>query len=227
MSKQMVVEAMGKHTATIIFSHGLGDTAAGWAPFAESLKRRFQHIKWILPTAPVQPVTLNMGHSMNSWFDITTLTPPGNGLPSQEDEAGMLKSVKRISDLVAAEVDAGIPADRIVVGGFSQGAVIGLLTSLTLERKLAGTICLSGWLALSDKIHMMQTEHANKLPIFWGHGKRDQVVKYTWGEMSVEKLKGMGFKNIEFNSYPQMQHSLCDEEQADVEAWLRKTLPPL
>lgn len=109
-------------------------------------------------------------------FDITTLSPPGKGLPSQEDEAGMLKSVKRISDLVATEVDAGIPADRIVVGGFSQGAcsegeasrtktndaiglagaVIGLLTSLTMERKIAGVITLSGWLALSDKIHMVR-----------------------------------------------------------------------
>ncbi|KAK4699653.1 phospholipase/carboxylesterase, partial [Phenoliferia sp. Uapishka_3] len=247
MAKQMVVPALGKHTATIIFSHGLGDSAAGWHPFAQSLSRRFQHIKWILPTASVQPVTLNGGYPMNSWFDIKSLDPPGKGLPSSEDEAGMLKSVKRISDLVAAEVDAGIPADRIVVGGFSQGAVIALLTSLTMERKIAGVISLSGWLALNEKIHMMQTEHASKLPVFWGHGTADGVVKYIWGQMSVEKLKTLGYKNIDFNSYPGpvsfslpigttcthfhhiigMQHSLCDEEQSDVENWLRKVLPSL
>jgi predicted esterase len=51
-------------------------------------------------------------------FDIKSLSPSG---PLQEDEQGMLASVKTISDLIAAEVDAGIPSQRIVVGGFSQG----------------------------------------------------------------------------------------------------------
>lgn len=54
-------------------------------------------------------------------FDIKSLSPPSAGSPPQEDEAGMLKSVRLISELISAEVDAGIPANRIVVGGFSQG----------------------------------------------------------------------------------------------------------
>lgn len=70
----------------------------------------------------MQPVTLNMGYAMPSWFDIKSLNPPPAGRgPSDEDEAGMLKSVSRISSLVQQELDAGIPANRIVVGGFSQG----------------------------------------------------------------------------------------------------------
>lgn len=121
MSQQIIIEALSKHTATIIFSHGLGDTAAGWAPFAASLKGRFPHIKWILPTAPNSPVTLNGGMAMPSWFDIRSLTPPTPRSPSMEDEAGMLRSARRLSDLVAREVENGIPASRIVVGGFSQG----------------------------------------------------------------------------------------------------------
>ncbi|KAM0749745.1 Phospholipase/carboxylesterase [Meredithblackwellia eburnea MCA 4105] len=225
MASQAVVEAIGKHTATVIFSHGLGDTAAGWKPVAQALNRRFPQIRWILPTAPIQPVTLNGGYKMTSWFDIKTLEPPTAGLPSDEDEAGMLQSVKRISDIVAAEVDAGIPAERIVVGGFSQGAVVALLTGLTLERKIAGVISFSGWLALSQKAHAMQTDNARKLPILWGHGTSDQIVKFKWGELSVEKLRSLGFKNIEFNSYPGMQHSFCEEEQEHLEAWLKKTLP--
>lgn len=48
----------------------------------------------------------------------------------------------------------------------------------------------------------METDHAKKLPIFWGHGTDDQVVKYSWGQQSVEKLRGMGYKNIDFQSYP-------------------------
>lgn len=59
----------------------------------------------------------------------------------------------------------------------STGAVISLLTAITTEYKLAGVIALSGFLGLSGKIESMQTEHARKLPIFWGHGKSDDVVR--------------------------------------------------
>ncbi|KDE04249.1 hypothetical protein MVLG_05277 [Microbotryum lychnidis-dioicae p1A1 Lamole] len=195
----MTVLPKGKHTATIIFSHGLGDSAAGWYPFAQALAPRFKHVKWVLPTAPTQPVTLNGGMPMNSWFDIRSLTPTNS---SQEDERGLLASVRTISDLVASEVDAGIPANRIVVGGFSQGAVVSLAVGATLERKLAGLISLSGFLMLADKLKSMQVDHAPSYPVFWGHGTGDPVVRYQWGEMSVQKLRELGWKNIQFESYP-------------------------
>jgi predicted esterase len=91
-----------------------------------------------------------------------------------EDEAGMLASVATIKHLVAEEVDAGIPSERIIVGGFSQGSAISLLTGLTSERKLAGLVCLSGWLGLSAKAGELATEEAKALRIFWGHGAASQ-----------------------------------------------------
>ncbi len=90
---------------------------------------------------------------------------------SHEDEAGMLASVRTISQLIADEVDAGIPSERIVVGGFSQGSAISLLTGLMSERKLAGLVCLSGWLGLSAKAAEFATAQAKSLRIFWGHGR--------------------------------------------------------
>ncbi|ORY41750.1 acyl-protein thioesterase 1 [Leucosporidium creatinivorum] len=224
MSKTMIVEAVGKHTATIIFSHGLGDTAAGWYPLARSLaaKPQFSHIKFVLPTAPTQPVTLNGGMRSTSWFDIKSLTPGG---PDPEDEQGLLASVRTIQGLISKETDAGIPASRVVVGGFSQGAVIALLTGSTSEFKLGGLISLSGFLALSNKIKSMQVDHAPKYPVFWGHGTGDQVVRYSWGKMSVEKLREIGWKNIQFESYEGMPHSFCDEEQDDLEKWIGTVLP--
>ncbi|KAI5474162.1 hypothetical protein MNV49_004074 [Pseudohyphozyma bogoriensis] len=223
--QQMVVEALGKHTATVIFSHGLGDTARGWYPVAKELQSRFRHIKWILPTAPIDRVTLNAGMSMNSWFDIKTLMPPSPGVPTDEDEAGMLKSVSRIQQIIADEVDAGIDASRIVVGGFSQGACISILTGLTSERKLAGIVSLSGWLGLSDKAKSMATDHAHKLPILWGHGNADNIVRYSWGSDSIKALQKMGFKDIDFHTYPGMGHSFCDEEQDHLTAFIAKVLP--
>lgn len=81
------------------------------------------------------------------------------------------------------------------------GAVIALLTGITSERKLAGILALSGFLGLSHKISSMTTDHASKLPIFWGHGNADAVVQYKWGVASIQKLKEMKFSGIEFNTY--------------------------
>lgn len=68
------------------------------------------------------------------------------------DEPGMLESCRAVDEIVAAEIDAGIASQRIVVGGFSQGGVISLLYGLTTERKLAGIIMTSGYLVLPDKL---------------------------------------------------------------------------
>ncbi|GAA5877778.1 hypothetical protein JCM3774_000755 [Rhodotorula dairenensis] len=221
----LVIEPLGKHTASIIFSHGLGDTSAGWAPLAMTLRQKpqFRHIRFVLPTAPVQPVTANGGYRMTSWFDIQEFNPR-SGIRA-DDEAGMLSSVRTIQSLISTEVDAGIPSDRILVGGFSQGAVISYLTGITSERKLAGIVALSGFLGMAGKIKSMKTDHATKLPIFHGHGDADQVVEHQWGQKTVETLKELGFADITFKTYPGMEHSFCDAEQRDLEAFIQRVIP--
>jgi lysophospholipase I len=64
----------------------------------------------------------------------------------------MLRTVSSVNQLISAEVDSGIDPGRIVVGGFSQGAAISVLTAVTNERKLAGAACLSGWVLLRHKL---------------------------------------------------------------------------
>lgn len=56
-----------------------------------------------------------------------------------------------VNSIIRDEVDNGIPANRIIVGGFSQGCVLSLLTGLTSEYKLGGIIGCSGWLGMSSK----------------------------------------------------------------------------
>lgn len=64
---------------------------------------------------------------------------------------GMLQSARLINQLITTEVESGTDPSRIVLGGFSQGAAMSLLTGLTGERKLAGVAVLSGWLPLRQK----------------------------------------------------------------------------
>lgn len=77
-----IIPAARKATAAVIFLHGLGDTGHGWAEAFAGI--RTPHVKYICPHAPIKPVTLNMGMSMPSWFDIIGLQTD-----AEEDEAGI------------------------------------------------------------------------------------------------------------------------------------------
>lgn len=114
-------------------------------------------MKWILPHAPIIPVSLNHGMAMPSWFDIRHLDKLDN--PEHDDEQGMLETLKSVDELIQAEVDSGIPENRIVLGGFSQGGAISVLNMLTTERKLAGVMALSTWVPLSHKIAQVRIAH--------------------------------------------------------------------
>lgn len=110
----------------------------------------FPHVKWILPHAPAIPITINGGMRMPGWFDLATLDKLTDS--SFDDERGMLASTAAVDALIQAEVDAGIPADKIVLGGFSQGGAVAILSGLTGKRKLAGVAALSTWVPLSHKV---------------------------------------------------------------------------
>ncbi|XP_042337434.1 acyl-protein thioesterase 2-like [Plectropomus leopardus] len=89
------------------------------------------------------PVTLNMGARMPAWFDLMGLS-----LHSQEDEVGIKKAADNIKAIIDHEVKNGIPPNRIMLGGFSQGGALSLYTALTCEHQLAGVVALSCWLPL-------------------------------------------------------------------------------
>jgi len=218
--KYLVVKPKNAHTSTVIFLHGLGDTGAGWEPVAVALSKRFPNTKWILPHARLIPVSINMQMKMSAWFDLTGLDEH-----VEEDEKGMLSSAHAINELITTEVDSGIPADKIVLGGFSQGCTMAILTGLTTERKLAGIVGLSGWLPLRKRVKSMISDHATNLPIFWAHGRHDQTVPYRWGELSVNVLRDdLKVKNLTFKSYD-IGHEADSEEISDLGDWLSNVLP--
>ncbi|EIW61403.1 Phospholipase/carboxylesterase [Trametes versicolor FP-101664 SS1] len=231
--KVLTVAPRAKHTATIIFVHGLGDSGFGWKPVADMFASEMPHVKWIMPHAPKIQITANGGMLMPGWFDVFEF----GSINAREDEAGILKTAHALNQLITAEVDAGIPADRIVLGGFSQGAAMSLFTGLTTERRLAGVAVLSGWLGLRNKVKVMLNDHAKKLPVFWGHGKSDQIVRFDRATASIEFIKGeLGLKTlvspdkvleggIEWHAYDMLAHSANDQELQDLKTFLQKVLP--
>ncbi|KNE56593.1 hypothetical protein AMAG_02387 [Allomyces macrogynus ATCC 38327] len=217
----VIQNAKAKHTASVIFLHGLGDSGAGWAGIAPMLANALPHVKWVFPNAPVQPVTLNMGMRMPSWYDIYSLDRE----QAKQDEKGMLESAGKIQDLINNEVEKhGIPTDRIVVGGFSQGSAISLLTLVTSPVKLAAIVALSGYLPLTPKFDELHKTVNDQTPVWMGHGDSDEVVAYKWGSQSAEFLKEKGY-NVDFNTYRWMGHSANDQELMDLTMFLKNVIP--
>lgn len=107
--------------------------------------------------------------------------------------------------LITDEVAAGIPSERIILGGFSQGGAMSIFTGITTPHKLAGVFGLSCYLVLGHKIadFVKEADQANKdTPFFMGHGTIDPVVRYEWGQQTAEVLtKQLGHK-VDFQSYP-------------------------
>lgn len=204
--------------ATIVILHGLGADGTDFLSFADEMKLAdVGPVRWVFPRAPVRPVTINGGHAMRAWYDIL-----GMDLVRREDEAGVRQSFAQVHALLDREVARGVPADRIVLGGFSQGCAITLGAGLRYGQKLAGLVGMSGYLPLADSL-LAERHAANaQTPIFLAHGQRDGVVPLARGTAGRDLLQGQG-QPIEWHDYP-MEHSVCMEEVQHLQRWLLERL---
>src|SRR5690606_28458380 len=169
------------------------------------------------PHAPVRPVTINNGIAMRAWYDIYMAD-----LVRREDADGLYASQQAVQDLIARENSRGIPSERIILAGFSQGCAMALQTGLRYPEKLAGIIGLSGYLPLATQAKEERHEANAKTPIFLAHGTMDPVVAFERCQATLEALEAMGY-SVRFKTYP-MPHSVCLEEIRDIGEFLREII---
>lgn len=210
----IVIEPKSKHTSSVIFLHGLGDTGYGWEPVGKMFAADLPNTKFIFPTAPTRPITVNMGMMMTGWHDIVSL----DKLDAEEDRPALRESMQQIEALAKSEENDGIK--KIVIAGFSQGGTIALLM-LRSEMKFAGIVGLSTYLSLRDESLLSDTNKAT--PVLMAHGTGDQVVKYKFGEMTYETLKKAGAK-IDFKGIPGMGHEARPGELDSVLKFIQSVL---
>jgi phospholipase/carboxylesterase len=215
------MESAPSPTAAVILLHGLGADGHDFAGLVPELDLKgCQGIRFVFPHAPAIPVTVNGGHAMPAWYDIT-----GTDLISGQDARGIQTSELAVLALIAHEIERGIPAERIVLAGFSQGAAMTLHTALRLPYRLAGIMALSGYLPLADRLAIERT-HANLLtPIFMAHGLHDSVVVPRRGEEARDLLQAQGYQ-VQWHVY-ETEHNVTPEEIEDMGAFLRQVLPAL
>ncbi|KAG2217798.1 hypothetical protein INT45_005628 [Circinella minor] len=220
--KSIVVEATEKHTGTVIWLHGLGDSGAGWLFFVEELAPLFPHIKWILPTAPLIKVEANGNALLPAWFNVPSFDKSAN--LKKTDSKGMIHSSNLINQLIQTEIDSGTPSDKIILGGFSQGCVITLLTGYSTHHKLGGIIGCSGWLGVIEGIENIGTETNKQTPFLICHGENDLIVKPKYGQATAKYLNKIGFKT-EFKLYPELGHGAGLQEIEDITSYIKDRLP--
>jgi phospholipase/carboxylesterase len=206
--------------ASIIILHGLGADGTDFLPMADELKLdRVGPVRYVFPRAPVRPVTINGGYAMRAWYDIL-----GADLAKREDEAGLRSSFAAVQALIDREVARGVPAERIVLAGFSQGCAITLGAGLRHHQRLAGLAGLSGYVPLADTT-AAERHDANRLtPVFLAHGRNDGIVTLARGTAGRDLLQGLG-QPLQWQDYP-MEHSVCMEEVQALQQWLLGVLAP-
>ena len=212
------IETAPAPTAAVIWMHGLGADGHDFEPIVPELRLGPRpSIRFVFPHAPLRPVTINQGHVMRAWYDIRALA----GV-RREDEAGVRQSARQIESLIARERQRGIPAERLVLAGFSQGGAMALHTGLRHAERLAGVMALSCYLPLASTLEAEAAPANRAVPIFWAHGVHDPMIPLALAEQSREQLATLGYP-IDWHQYA-MPHSVSAEEIAEIARWLGRVL---
>lgn len=205
--------------AAVIWLHGLGADGHDFVPIVGELGfTQAERVQFVFPHAPVRKVTLNGGMPMRAWYDIYGLNRDG-----PQDAEGIEASRARIAARIGALVDAGVPASRIVLAGFSQGGAIALHTALRARGGLAGLLPLSTYLPLFQQLTVETVQAPRDLPILMMHGLYDPILPVNLGRASCDYVRQLGY-TVDWREYP-MQHQVCLEQLEAVGGWLRQVLP--
>lgn len=203
---------------SVIWMHGLGADGHDFEAIVPELIRPGERaLRFVLPHAPIRPVSINGGMKMRAWYDIASFERH-----VAQDEVGIRASAAAIEALMQRENERGIATERIVLAGFSQGGSIALFTGTRAKHKLAGIIGLSCYMLLDATFAAERSVANQATPIFLAHGTRDPVVDVCLGEESRVMLQETGYP-VTWQRYP-IPHSVSPEELTHIAAWLRRVL---
>lgn len=206
--------------ASIVVLHGLGADGSDFVPIAQELDlSAVGPVRFVFPSAPVRPVTINGGYEMRAWYDIE---PPDAQGKRREDGPGLRASQGIVQQLLNREAARGVPPERTVLMGFSQGCAMTLLAGLRAPQRLAGLVALSGYLPLDEHTAAERSAANQQTPLFMAHGQHDPVVVLQRGEAARDALQALGYR-VDWFTYA-MEHSVCPQEIADLNAWLLQVL---
>ena len=205
--------------SSVIWLHGLGADGNDFVPIIPLLGLDELGVRFVFPHAPRRPVTINMGMVMPAWYDITEL-----GARHGYERDDVLESAAAVTGILARERERGVPSERTILAGFSQGGVIALHVALRHPEPLAGIVALSTYLIEAERLDDEASPANREIPIFAAHGDRDPLVPVAAGDASRRELERRGHP-LDWHTYP-MGHEVHPGEIRDLGLWLRARLTP-
>lgn len=220
MNDLPVIEALSTEAAevdaSVIWLHGLGADGNDFVPVVPQLKLPENYAtRFVFPTAPSIPVTINNGYVMPAWYDILRLDNVRS-----IDEAGLRESAANTQALIRRELDRGIASERVILAGFSQGGAVCFEAGLSFGQRLGGIIALSTYFPTADSVSMQPAQQG--LPALVCHGLMDPMVPEILGRAAKESLEEKGL-TPEYHTYP-MAHEVCMPEIERIGLWIRSVL---
>lgn len=214
----VIIEPASRHRASVIWLHGLGADGHDFEPIVPELRLPAEAgARFVFPNAPFMAVTINGGQRMRAWYDIRS-----QDLRQQEDAASIRASAGLLEHYIRAEQASGIPAEKIILAGFSQGGALALHAGLRYSAGLAGIIALSTYLPLAERLRAEAADANRNIPVFMAHGLTDPVIPLAQGQASAEALRQAGYA-VDWHEYA-MPHSVCPPEITAIGAWLCERL---
>ena len=218
MTEPLILPSRQPADACVIWLHGLGADRFDFEPVAEQLQESLHTTRFVLPQAPSQPVTINGGWSMPSWYDILSMGADGRTI----DKAQLEASAQTVIRLIEAQRDSGIDPARIFLAGFSQGGAVVLHTAfLRWQGALGGVLALSTYAPTFEAALQLEASHS-AVPVLCLHGNRDEVVPYFLGRAAHDFLAARGVP-VQWREYP-MGHEVCLAEIEAIGQWLQERL---
>jgi len=153
---------------------------------------------------------------MRAWYDIRQLGA------RDDDEPGVRESARLVGALIQEQRARGIPPERVVLAGFSQGGALAIHVALRQTTRLAGLVALSAYLVLGERLADERSEASSGMPVFQAHGTFDPMVPLQAGEHARDGLRALGYA-VEWRSYP-MGHEVRPEEIRDIGDALNRML---
>ncbi|MDY6928266.1 MAG: alpha/beta fold hydrolase [Pseudomonadota bacterium] len=204
--------------ATVIWLHGLGDSGHGFAPIVPELRLPDAlGVRFVFPHAPERPVTINGGMRMRAWYDIKSMD-----FDKRADLTGVRESAEQVEQLIEAEISNGVPPEKIILAGFSQGGVIALHLGPRFSKSLGGIMGLSTYMCQPELLASEAHPANQQTPVFMAHGEMDDVVPIAMGKAAYDTLTTNQY-NVSWQSY-RMQHNVNMDEINAISQWLQTRL---
>lgn len=190
--------------AAMILVHGRGGSAESMLQLAQALGR--DDVAYLAPRA-----------AGNTWYPYSFLAPV------EQNEPYLSSALRLLASGVEVVLAAGIPAERLLLLGFSQGACLTLEFVARNPRRYGGVAGLTGGLIGPDGTPRDYPGSLEGTPVFLGTSDPDPHVPVTRVEESARVLEGMGAQ-VEVRVYQGMPHTVNEDELEQVRALIDRVL---